>query len=82
MKNDTATTAGATASGTTQAATQEKAAYDYMVLVNKTHKLPDDWESLNTVKEWPEDQLSASGHSIVKLSCVTLSRTASPISKG
>ena len=43
----TETTDGTTAAptdGTTQAP-QEPAAYDYLVLVNKTNKLPDDWES-------------------------------------
>ncbi len=29
----------------------EQAAYDYLVLVNKTHKLPDDWESKVVLKE-------------------------------
>ena len=51
-KNDTATTAApaATTAETTQTTEQTKAAYDYMVLVNKSHKLPDDWES-NVVLE-------------------------------
>lgn len=43
--SDTASTAAADTTATTQTTEQAKAAYDYLVLVNKTHKLPDDWES-------------------------------------
>lgn len=50
-KEDTATTAAPTEAASTQVTEQAKAAYDYMVLVNKTHKLPDDWESTVVLKE-------------------------------
>lgn len=50
-KEDTATTAAPTEAASTQVTEQSKAAYDYMVLVNKTHKLPDDWESTVVLKE-------------------------------
>ena len=50
-KEDTATTAAPTEAASTQVTEQAKAAYDYMVLVNKTHKLPDDWESKVVLKE-------------------------------
>ena len=50
-KEDTATTAAPTEAASTQVSEQAKAAYDYMVLVNKTHKLPDDWESKVVLKE-------------------------------
>lgn len=44
-----------------EASDREKAAYDYMVLVNKAHKLPDDWESNVVLKEavnkWGETYL-------------------------
>ncbi len=57
-KSETSTTA-APAAGTTAAASNaateakkdSKAAYDYMILVNKSHKLPDDWESTVVLKE-------------------------------
>ncbi len=43
------------------ASDKEKAAYDYMVLVNKAHKLPDNWESNVVLKEavnkWGETYL-------------------------
>ncbi len=50
-KEDTATTAAPTEAASTQVTEQAKAAYDYMVLVNKAHKLPDDWESKVVLKE-------------------------------
>ena len=50
-KEDTATTAAPTEAASTQVTEQAKAAYDYMVLVNKNHKLPDDWESKVVLKE-------------------------------
>lgn len=50
-KKDTATTAAPTEAASTQVTEQAKAAYDYMVLVNKAHKLPDDWESKVVLKE-------------------------------
>lgn len=50
-KEDTATTAAPTEAASTQVTEQANAAYDYMVLVNKTHKLPDDWESTVVLKE-------------------------------
>ncbi|MBQ9872051.1 MAG: M15 family metallopeptidase [Eubacterium sp.] len=50
-KEDTATTAAPTEAASTQVTEQAKAAYDYMVLVNKSHKLPDDWESTVVLKE-------------------------------
>ena len=50
-KEDTATTAAPTEAASTQVTEQAKAAYDYMVLVNKTHKLPDDLESKVVLKE-------------------------------
>ena len=50
-KEDTATTAAPTEAASTQVSEQAKAAYDYMVLVNKNHKLPDDWESKVVLKE-------------------------------
>ena len=43
------------------ASVQKKSAYDYMVLVNKAHKLPDNWESNVVLKEavnkWGETYL-------------------------
>ena len=50
-KEDTATTAAPTEAASTQVTEQAKAAYDYMVLVNMAHKLPDDWESKVVLKE-------------------------------
>ncbi len=52
-KSDTATTAADTPATSAAAATTEqaKAAYDYLVLVNKKHKLPEDWESKVVLKE-------------------------------
>ena len=51
-KSETSTTATPAASTESAAATEKAAeAYDYLVLVNKTHKLPDDWESNVVLKE-------------------------------
>ena len=50
-KSETGTTAAADTASTQAATEQAKAAYDYMVLVNKSHKLPDDWESKVVLKE-------------------------------
>ena len=52
-KNDETTTAAPSPSteAAAPATEQTKAAYDYLVLVNKTHKLPDDWESKVVLKE-------------------------------
>ena len=50
-KSETGTTAAADTASTQAATEQAKAAYDYMLLVNKSHKLPDDWESKVVLKE-------------------------------
>lgn len=55
-------TTAAAETGFAQAASdQEKAAYDYMVLVNKAHKLPENWEDNVVLKEavnkWGETYL-------------------------